>query len=597
MEHYDYESIRDEVLSDSKTSFGDTETSPSSSPEALVEKRKKNGHFGRKVAALALAGTLGVSAVTYGLFGDRIKESWANRHAKGGEDDIQASDVIDNQDQNQALQSSEGGVVLSQTPTDLENDAQDITDGTEVVISSRIEQTVVQKPGELSNGTKYDYSHYADVKNKVGGTYAFDYDMTDCWVDEVNEDGSYTFNGVKSKELTIKGILGVAELTPEALSAYTSAFYESEKQELGIASMTQTEIDDYMSNAKNLDGGALQAKIFDKLKDVLNDGTTGFNFYIENDVENSNYIYFVDKNGDGIMTPDEMHLGASTRKRNNAKQVDILRPDENNPKEYRTYLDLNMVCGFQPNYAIGQLPKDIPIIDTSTTLPDPVTPEKPAENEPEKPVETTTPSGEGGGRDPEPPAETTPSTPSKPYTPVEQVIRPKSVALEVQNAGPRAEKQEVKAEEKTAAPTSQTYEDLQKAQEALDQQAAEAARIKAEQEAKEQAAAAEAAARRAEEAAIKAREEADAQSEDQEKAAAAQAAIAAREAADTAVNQAYTGASSEVAATAADTAAVVEEQTSAANNQASANASAAAAEETAAATADLSAADRASQPY
>jgi hypothetical protein len=100
-------------------------------------------------------------------------------------------------------------------------------------------------------------------------------------------------------------------------------------------------------------GGDLQKKVLAKFDQILNDTEkTKFNFYLENDTEETNYVYFVDENEDGKFTPDELHLGYDTKKRNKAPQVDISRVFENADGTTKTIkmLDLNMQCGYQPNY-------------------------------------------------------------------------------------------------------------------------------------------------------------------------------------------------------------------------------------------------------
>ncbi len=162
--------------------------------------------------------------------------------------------------------------------------------------------------GEQWNGTFYDYSHYADQEHKSSKN-AYDYDYSD------------DFN---NRERTVSGIVEVATRTPEALASYAfNVFTDEEKAELGISGLSMTEIDDRMSNSA--DGGTLQRNLLERLDTVLNSDQTSYNFYYENDTEDTNYIYFVDDNNDGKMTPDELHLGYSTRKRNGAPQVDVYR--------------------------------------------------------------------------------------------------------------------------------------------------------------------------------------------------------------------------------------------------------------------------------
>ncbi len=201
--------------------------------------------------------------------------------------------------------------------------------------------------GETPTGTKYDYSHYADIANKET-QYSYDYDM------------SASFN---NREDTIDGIMGVASRAPEALASYAyNIFTDDEKQDLGITGMSMTEIDDYMSSETNPDAGAMQQRLTDKLDQVLNSESTKYDFYYENDEEYSNYVYYIDEDNDGVMKPYEMHLNYSARQRDNAPQVDISRrlTDANGETSWVKMLDLNMKCGFQPNYEIDQTPSSVP---------------------------------------------------------------------------------------------------------------------------------------------------------------------------------------------------------------------------------------------
>ncbi|MDO4746976.1 MAG: hypothetical protein Q4A70_01355, partial [Candidatus Saccharibacteria bacterium] len=210
--------------------------------------------------------------------------------------------------------------------------------------------------GETVMGVKYDYSHYADFDHKQT-PQSYDYDMSGAF---------------GNREATKEGIMGVATREPEALSSYAySIFTDKEKQELGIADMSMSEIDDHMSNETNPDAGAMQDRLLSKLDEVLSSDYTTFDYYYENDTEHSNYIYFIDDNNDGVMTPDELHLGYSTRERNGAPQVDIYRQfvDENGVTKNEKMLDLNYYCGFQPNYEMDNTP-DVPYVpDTPTPTP------------------------------------------------------------------------------------------------------------------------------------------------------------------------------------------------------------------------------------
>lgn len=225
--------------------------------------------------------------------------------------------------------------------------------------------------GELENGTKYDYTHYADrhieydedgmpqLVTEKEAWNAYDYDYSDDF---------------DNREATVEHINAVAGRTPEALASYAyNLFFDDEKEELGITGMSMTEIDDLMSNEEN--GGEMQAKLLAKLDEVLRDEHTSLRFYHENGTEETNYIYFIDENGDGIMDPTEVHLGYDTRERNGAPQVDIYRhtlvssDKDGDYYESKKMLDLNMECGYQPNYEKGEVPDGLPYIPADETNP------------------------------------------------------------------------------------------------------------------------------------------------------------------------------------------------------------------------------------
>ncbi len=359
----------------------------------------------------------------------------------------------------------------------------------------------------LSNGVHYDYSHYLDYENKTTKK-AYDYDMSSCFGDE---------------ERTIDGINEIADRTPEALASYAyGIFNKEEKQALGIDGMTMTQIDEYMSDENNQDGGAKQSAILAKLNEVLREDGTTFRFYYENGTEDSNYINWVDANQDGIMTPDEAVLGYSRRQRNHAPQVDIYR-------DGKKVLDLNMLCGFQPNYEINETPGDLPEFpddpedkhdddgggtpeehhddeDGGTPKTGGGTPETGGgtphngggdpEDETGKPKEEDKIPDDDPDGEPEQPGPGPGGTPEQPVTP--PVTPPKNVEAEIEHAGPRAQIVTTPGEQ-----TEDPSEDMARAQEeARAAEGAEAERqraieqAEAEQKAKEQAAAAEAAARR-----------------------------------------------------------------------------------------------------
>lgn len=247
----------------------------------------------------------------------------------------------------------------------------------DAVTLDKPEKTTVS--GELQNGVTYDYSHYAD-RDKKESYNAYDYDQSERFGD---------------REATIEGIMEVAKRTPEALASYAyDLLTDEEKAELGIDGMTMAEIDDRMSNSEN--GGELQQSLLKKVESILRSEKTSYRYYHENDIESTNYIYFVDDNHDGTMTPEELHLGYDTCKRNGAPQVDVSRKLYKTSKKTYTVkmLDLNYQCGFQPNYEEGEVPEGVPHIsanskDVPNTTPTTET-ESTSSTKPTKSTEPTT---------------------------------------------------------------------------------------------------------------------------------------------------------------------------------------------------------------
>ena len=242
--------------------------------------------------------------------------------------------------------------------------------------------------GETAEGTGYNYTEYADRDNKVSYN-AYGYNKESAFND---------------REATAAGILEMAKNEPEALASYSyNIFTSDEKKELGIDGLNMTEIDNRFDQEG---GGELQKKLLDKLQQILEDeGSTRFDFYYENDTEKTNYIYFIDDNGDGKLTPDELHLGYDVKKRDNAPQVDVYRSitmSDGTVKEVKM-LDLNMRCGYQPNYGVApegvkyvkaeeKTDIVIPPVVIDTPTPEPETPETPEEpEEPETPEEPEEP--------------------------------------------------------------------------------------------------------------------------------------------------------------------------------------------------------------
>ncbi len=213
--------------------------------------------------------------------------------------------------------------------------------------------------GELPNGTTYDFSEYADYGNKVSHN-AFGYDK------------SY-IHGDRDK--TVKAFEEMSAKGPEYLATYAyDILTDAEKQDLGIDGWSVTQLDNYMSNNEN--GGDLQKSIKAKLDQVLSDeNDTRYEWYNENDTETTYYIYFVDENGDNIMTPEEVHVSQDTKKRNGAPQVDVYRMIDGNWVKVGDY---NEACGLQGNYntpvpGVPEInepdyPDDTPDKDDDTTI-------------------------------------------------------------------------------------------------------------------------------------------------------------------------------------------------------------------------------------
>lgn len=217
---------------------------------------------------------------------------------------------------------------------------------------NRIETTALS--GEQSNGVTYDYSHYADREGKESAN-AYDYDMSDCYGDE---------------EAFRARIMEVAARTPEALATYSIIFDDEERAKLGLGSEDSVaDTDNAISN--DVDGGDKQKQLLEGLNEVLYDKeTTRFTFYLENDYETSSYMYFVDQNNDGTMTPAEMRIGKAHVKRSGAPQVNIERKvvTANGKTEWVKKADINLRCGGQINGRDDDFP-DIPEIDPDDPTP------------------------------------------------------------------------------------------------------------------------------------------------------------------------------------------------------------------------------------
>lgn len=232
-----------------------------------------------------------------------------------------------------ALSSKNKKEAPTANPVVTESSVSDNNLGEETVSDNEIENTMYS--GETIHGVKYDYAEYADRDNKISfNAYGYDYS------DQYND-----------REKSTEGILGIAEREPEALASYAySIFTDEEKEELGIKGLNMVEIDEKFDQDG---GGELQGNLLNKFSDILKDEkNTSFKFYKQNGTEETNYVYFIDENNDGNYTPDELHLEYDTKTRSKAPQVDINRTIIGKDGKGKTVkmLDLNMECGYQPNY-------------------------------------------------------------------------------------------------------------------------------------------------------------------------------------------------------------------------------------------------------
>ena len=319
--------------------------------------------------------------------------------------------------------------------------------------------------GELSNGVSYDYYEYADIENKTSKN-AYGYDKSDAF---------------GNREATENAWMDMASKGPEYLASYaTHVFTDEEKQSLGIAGMSPTQLDDYMSNAENIDGGEKQRNIMAALDAIARDQeNTVYEFYHEEGEENTYYISFEDLNNDGNYSPDELKLGYTTKKRNGAPQVDIYRIING---EKVKVLDLNMECGMQPNDE--QPPQDLPPIppDDDDSAGNETSGTEPSGSEP-------TPSGSEPTRTPEEPTAGSESAGN-------ETTDVKDPAAEIRNARDHVDQQQLNQDVTPATNVNQDQANHQAIEQQKQQDAAAAAA--AEQQRQQQAAAEQAAAQAAE---------------------------------------------------------------------------------------------------
>lgn len=223
--------------------------------------------------------------------------------------------------------------------------------------------------GELPNGVHYDYTEYFDRDNKISYN-AFGYDQSESF---------------GNKEATIDGISKVVWDMPTALATIVyNLFDNDEKKEYRIEGMNPNEIHQFMINSE--DGGAIQEKLFNKTKEILGSSDTTYSFYYENDIEETNYIYFFDMNQNGKASPSELTVSYDVKKRNKAPQVDVSRKISYEGTTYSVkVLDLNYKCRYQPNYELGEVPEGVPYIpdlraenpNPKKDTPDPTKPTEP----------------------------------------------------------------------------------------------------------------------------------------------------------------------------------------------------------------------------
>lgn len=211
---------------------------------------------------------------------------------------------------------------------------------------------------------KYDYSEWSDFENKSSHN-AYGADYSDCYGDS---------------EKTTAEFLKEAEKMPEALASYENFFFEDEQKELGIADMGEGDLEEYMSDVNSEDAATMQQKMLDKMNEALADKeNTRWGYEIENKDEKSRFVVWEDENSDGIITPDEMHLGYSVVSRRNAPQAILYRKDKDGNWSKR--LDLNLYCGFQPNTPTDRT-VDVPFIQEEETPPSDDTTKEETKKEP-----------------------------------------------------------------------------------------------------------------------------------------------------------------------------------------------------------------------
>ncbi|MBQ2695481.1 hypothetical protein IJG04_02475 [Candidatus Saccharibacteria bacterium] len=356
-----------EMLNNESSTTETTEFPHTEESRATADRARRNGlckkAFSRRARAAIAAvittltialGAFGISAQATSTSGDPTHEP--TTYKPSGESQTQVVEGAP------SASLGSGSTVILKGPQEIIGSTTQTTEelddsGSEVGSKEESASTTEATPikGEMPNGTTYDYSEYVDYNNKISH-WAFGHDKSQL---AMNEDDQ----GTRAE------ILNMAK-TPEVLAVYSYyTFNDAEKAELGISNMNPAEIDNLISTGEN--GGEIQQKLLNKLKDVINSGDTTLRFYQENNTEYSYYIYYEDVNGDGRMTPDEMGLRSSSRERNGAWQVDVYRSDGNGGT-YKV-LDLNAQCGLQPNFynidAMPGVPYVAPAVEKTAPIP------------------------------------------------------------------------------------------------------------------------------------------------------------------------------------------------------------------------------------
>ena len=223
----------------------------------------------------------------------------------------------------------------------------------------------------LETPIHYDYSDYLDFDHK-SSRYNYGTDKSRVYGDE---------------EQTKNELMDAAYNSPEKLASYVKGEYakqvfdDNEQKALGIFDMTEYELDNFLSDPNNPEAATMQQKLFEALKERLDESTTRITFNLENEDEISHYIIYIDSNSDGQLTPDEAHLGYAVSARNQSPQANVERLIDG---EWVKVLDLNLSCGFQPNLPVNKTPT-VPFISEDSPTPD--TPNPPI---PDNPPDTST---------------------------------------------------------------------------------------------------------------------------------------------------------------------------------------------------------------